>query len=71
MARSTIERVAAKIAEINKRQTPVRKKIKEVVTTPKVEAKAQEDKVMLQSILDNKKMKATKKLEMVLKYLKK
>ena len=41
MGTSTIERVAAKIAEINKKQRPVTKKIKRINHTPKMEAKAQ------------------------------
>ena len=71
MPTSTIERVAAKIAEINKRKRPVKKKVKRVIHTPKMEAKAQEKRELLEAILNDKKLKSTKKLELVMKHLKK
>jgi hypothetical protein len=71
MGTSTEERVAAKIAEINKKQRPVTKKIKRVIHTPELEAKAQKQHEELEAILDNKELKSTKKLELVMKHLKK
>ena len=71
MGTSTEERVAAKIAEINKKQRPVTKKIKRVINTPKMEAKAQKQREELEAILNNKQLKSTKKLELVMKHLKK
>ena len=71
MGTSTIERVAAKIAEINKRQRPVTKKIKRINHTPKLEVIAQKQREELEAILNNKKLKSTKKLELVMKHLKK
>ena len=71
MGTSTEERVAAKIAEINKKQRPVTKKIKRINHTPKMEAKAQKQREELEAILNNKQLKSTKKLELVMKHLKK
>ena len=71
MGTSTIERVAAKIAEINKRQRPVTKKIKRINHTPKLEVIAQKQREELEAILNNKQLKSTKKLELVMKHLKK
>lgn len=71
MGTSTIERVAAKIAEINKKQRPVTKKIKRINHTPKMEVIAQKQREELEAILNNKKLKSTKKLELVMKHLKK
>jgi len=71
MGTSTIERVAAKIAEINKKQRPVTKKIKRINHTPKLEVIAQKQREELEAILNNKQLKSTKKLELVMKHLKK
>lgn len=71
MGTSTIERVAAKIAEINKKQRPVTKKIKRINHTPKMEVIAQKQREELEAILNNKQLKSTKKLELVMKHLKK
>lgn len=69
MSTSTVKRVAEKIAQINKKRKPVRKTIKSVVHTPKMEANAQRKRDELMAILNNNKLKASKKLELVMKNL--
>jgi hypothetical protein len=69
MSTSTVQRVAQKIAQINKKRKPVRKTIKRVTHTPKMEANAQRKKNELLAILNNNKLKSSKKLELVMKNL--